>query len=349
MKLSIIIPSCNEGEQTLKTVQNIKENCKKSNYEIIVINDYSDTGKWVNLPKYVKTIENPTRLGRPASLQVGIDNAKYENILMLNARMRFNSDFVESYLQELKKHKGLLCSACVYLTFEDVWVVKGEKTHIFSVRDYDRKALEKHLKSIKYESIYREKGDEITENKQRKFGANINFYDPDSRFKFFNLSWNNTKPEDGRVNVCLGASTATTKSWWSYIHGLKGLHSWGSADTFLSLKTWIAGGQCRILDCEIGNIFRRAQHYPFNPIDTLYNKMYMTHVLMPMKYRKYMLPNEPENKKFKLFKHYQLALNWYLNTLGKIEQERQYIKSIRVNNVMNFIKEGRDGNNNKIE
>ena len=46
-KLSIIIPSLNEGDQTLKTVESIKQTAKKANYEIIVINDYSDTVKFV--------------------------------------------------------------------------------------------------------------------------------------------------------------------------------------------------------------------------------------------------------------------------------------------------------------
>lgn len=343
MKLSIIIPSCNEGEQTLKTVQSIKATAKKSNYEIIVVNDYSDTGKWVELPKYVRVIENPTRLGRPGSIQVGIDKAKYENILILNARMRFREDdWVDKYIEALKGHKGLVCATCIYLTFDNVYIAIGEKNHIFSVKDYSLESLKRHLQreGIEYDTIIEDTGDAINDYKQRKYGANVNLYDKESRFKLFNLSWNHGMPENGIVNVCLGATTATTQTWWRYIHGLQGLNSWGSADAFLSLKTWMAGGQCRVMgDVEIGNVFRREQHYPFNPIDTLYNKMYVLHTLMPMKYRGYILPNDPLSKEFRRFKHYELALHWYLNTLGLIEQEKKYLKSIRVNNVMNYIKE----------
>ncbi len=348
-KLSIIIPSLNEGDQTLKTVQSIKANAKKPNYEIIVVDDYSDTGKWVELPKYVKFIKNPTRLGRPASIQRGIEAAQHDNILMLNARMRFTEGFVDKYLEAIKKNKdSLICSTCVYLTPEDVWIVKGEKTHVFSTKDYDKKALEKYLEKedIQYSSILREKGDEISDNKQRKFGANVTYFDPESRMKIINMKWNHKKPEDGLVNVCLGASTATTKQWWEHIHGLQGLHSWGSADVFLSLKTWVAGGKCIVMDGEVGNIFRKEQHYPYNGIDTIYNKMYITYVLLPMSYRKYVEPQYKESKLFRKSSYYELALNWYIDTLGQMEKERQYIRSIRINNVMNYIKEEEDGSDN---
>lgn len=299
-KLSIIIPSCNEGEQTLKTVESIKETTKKSNYEIIVINDYSDTGKWEALPRYVRVIENGTRLGRPASIQRGIEAAKHEKVLILNARMRFRDDnWVDRYIKELDKEKGLVCSTCVYLSFDD---------------------------------------DNITDEKTRKYGANVKLYNKDSATKLLNLCWNHEKPGNGTVNVCLGATTATTQTWWKYIHGLRGLNSWGSADAFLSLKTWMAGGQCRIMtDVEIGNVFRKKQHYPYNGIDTVYNKMYIIYVLFPTGCRQYVEPNYEKSKEFRKSVFYQLALLWYVNTLGQMEKERKYLRSIRVKNVMDFV------------
>lgn len=295
-KISIIIPSLNEGDETLKTVESIKEFSNMRDIEIIVIDDYSDTGKWVDLPKYVHVIKNNFRLGRPISIQKGIDVAKYEAIMILNARMRFTQGWFEKYITHLNKYpEGLVCATCVYLNYGD---------------------------------------DKITDEKVRKYGSTIKLFDPNAKFKVFNNNWNTLPPENGIVDVCLGASTAMTKKWWNHIHGLKGLQSWGSADAFLSMKTYMAGGESRILlDCEIGNIFRAnyyegekqlkyKQHYPANPADTVCNKMFMIYTL---------LPRDRINLIYELkkCKGYEMALHWFVNNMGIMEKERQYIRSIR--------------------
>jgi len=291
-KISIIIPSVNEGEQMIKTVQSIQDTVPKGKYEIIVINDGSDT--WEKIPG-VTTIHHEITQGRPVSVHEGVEKAKYEAILILNARMRFTEGWLDKYIDHLNKYpEGLVCATCVYLSYGD---------------------------------------EEITDDKPRKYGSSLAIYDSHSKLKFFNNKWNTDYPEDGIVDVCLGASTAMTKKWWNKIHGLKGLYSWGSADAFLALKTKLAGGKCRVMkDVEIGNIFRgdyyegekkikTKQHYPASPTHTIYNKMYMLYILFP---------NEVDRiYEYSKMTGWKLALLMWVNNLGRMKAERNYLNSIK--------------------
>ena len=297
-KISIIIPSLNEGDELVKTISSINKAAKRSLYEVIVIDDASDTGKWADPPQWVKVLHNDERLGRPASVQKGVDAARYEAIIVLNARMRFTEGWIEKYLKNLNENpESLICATCVYLNYGD---------------------------------------DEITDDKPRKYGSTLTFYDPDAKFVVFNNHWNTAKGSAAlkEVDVCLGASTATTRKWWDHIHGLRGLHAWGSADAFLAVKTRMAGGKCYVMtDCEIGNIFRSdyyegekkikyKQHYPASPVDTVMNKMFMIYTLLPRD-KQWLV------YKLKKCRGYEMALHWYANRIGEMEKERQYIRSIR--------------------
>ena len=89
-KLSIVIPSLNEGKNIHQTIDSLYEFTKK-NFEVIVVNDCTDSYLWEDLPKRrgLKVIHNTERLGRPQSVQRGIEAARHEKFVVFNARMRF--------------------------------------------------------------------------------------------------------------------------------------------------------------------------------------------------------------------------------------------------------------------
>ena len=83
----------------------------------------------------------------------------------------------------------------------------------------------------------------------------------------------------------LGANYGITKSWWDRIGGLRGLKAWGGQEACLSLKTWLAGGKCKIrTDIEIGHIFRGSAPYTASHVAIWHNKMRMALTVLPDPY-----------------------------------------------------------------
>ena len=60
------------------------------------------------------------------------------------------------------------------------------------------------------------------------------------------------------------------------------MQMWGTEEPFLSLKTWLAGGACKILtDVEIGHKFRNRAPYPTQIHHLLYNKIFVCRTILP--------------------------------------------------------------------
>lgn len=89
--VSIVIPAFNEEASIAETVTKIISTLKNLEFEIIVVNDYSQdqTGQILeeitkNNP-LVKTINNKENMGYGASLKVGIRQSHFENIIISDA------------------------------------------------------------------------------------------------------------------------------------------------------------------------------------------------------------------------------------------------------------------------
>lgn len=93
MKISIIIPVYNEEafiEETLKSLINQK-NFRKSDFEIVVVDDGSTDKTKICLEKYgliksVKILKNRKNVGRLMARQIGAKSAKYGHLLFVDAR-----------------------------------------------------------------------------------------------------------------------------------------------------------------------------------------------------------------------------------------------------------------------
>ena len=87
--ISIIIPAYNEEKSIEENIIEIKSilnrNKKYKNYEIIVVNDGStDSTRDIALKNKVKVVDNLDNMGYGYSLKKGIDNAKYDTIVILD-------------------------------------------------------------------------------------------------------------------------------------------------------------------------------------------------------------------------------------------------------------------------
>jgi glycosyltransferase involved in cell wall biosynthesis len=259
-KLTIVIPFANEGSEVENTLKSIFE-YSNDDVDVIVINDASDDGfDYLNaISKYdVTYVENKQRLGVAASRELGVELCKTDYFLLLDAHMRFYNDkWVERITTELTKNpRTLLCAQTKVLRKKDGEVI--EKDNHSSVQ----------------------------------YGAYINYY---VLFHILEPEWTSTCTDvpiaqEGSmilIPCVLGAAYACSKKYWQYLRGLEGLLSYGNDEVLISLKVWLEGGTCKLLkDVEVGHIYREASPYVHISEDRIYNRLYISYLLLPVILRK---------------------------------------------------------------
>ena len=90
--LSIVLPCYNEGSQLAEFVKAVKEmlQCMTSNFEIIIVNDGSkdntgDIGKSLATDEAIRYLEFSRNFGKEAALMAGIDHAKGDAVVLIDA------------------------------------------------------------------------------------------------------------------------------------------------------------------------------------------------------------------------------------------------------------------------
>jgi len=87
-ELSIIVPSLNEEENIPHLLSEIQSSLSltKLNYEVIIIDDFSENKleEFIEESKNIKIIRNDANLGQTKSIQIGIENSKYQFICTLD-------------------------------------------------------------------------------------------------------------------------------------------------------------------------------------------------------------------------------------------------------------------------
>lgn len=86
IQLSVVIPAYNEEQIIESVIKEIKEVLSDLTYEIIVVNDGSTDNTADKLSKLdIKVINHPVNKGYGRSLLTGIENAKYEWVLITDS------------------------------------------------------------------------------------------------------------------------------------------------------------------------------------------------------------------------------------------------------------------------
>lgn len=244
--ISIIIPFVNEKEEVLSTIESIAQYSSHIDYEIILINDASDDD--YNYKEIlscrssnVRYYENEHRIGVAACRDMGIALSNYEVFLLLDAHMRFYEK------DTLPKFLGAL---------------SVEKNIILCC----------HTTAI---------GN--TPHEKTPFGAYIEFWgDKGGLYPIWNTKDSIPNDSIAPVPCILGAAYAAHKEYWNYLRGLEGLVSYGSDEAYISLKYWMSGGKCLILkNLIVGHLYRKDAPYPFMGIDFIYNKLWISLLILP--------------------------------------------------------------------
>ena len=242
-KISIVIPSRDEGEEPFNTVHSLFESCKSRQVDVVVVDDSWLKQDWSKMPKGVKVVKTGKMKGFPQAINRGIEAAKYESLFITGARTRFTEGFVEKSLEALKK-PGIYCGTSAILRYDQTDIDKAEG-YYYGAR-------------LKYRA-----------NMEDSEGA---------RWLGWILNYGN-REKPATLECAYGGHYVTTKSWWSHIHGLHGILTRGGCNQFLSLKTRAAGGELGLIDMVIGNIYRERTSYPVGDYEVLYNRAYIMAVM----------------------------------------------------------------------
>ena len=248
-KLTVVIPFYNEGIEVVNTIKSIRQTAMDT-IDIIVINDHSDDG--IDYESMLKEydvcyIQNPYRMGPAVSKEKGVQCCVTPYFILLDAHMRFyQNDWAQLIINELKKNDAqILC--CQTRTL-------------------------------------RKKGNIVTEEKTSPtYGA---FVYLGSKNHMPNSVWNPNPnilalKTDNALCV-LGASYASSKTYWNRIGGYHGLIGYGCEEVLISLKAWLEGGKCKLLSSvSIGHIYKESSSTAMVCPCYIYNYLFISHLLFP--------------------------------------------------------------------
>lgn len=249
--LSVIIPFLNEGIEIVNTVRSIRE-MWGNEVDIIAINDGSYDG--VNYQEELSQFNvfyclNRTRLGVAASRELGISMIATPYFLLLDGHMRVVGNTT---------HKAI----CSMLKEDDRRILCCQSVPLINSND----------------------GDYIPDElAQRNYGA----FMPKHRGRFLpDIGWINEElyPQEDTepIPFILGAAYAASKRYWNYLGGLRGLKCYGCDEAYISLKSWMAGGECRLLKKHIvGHMYRKRSPYVTYNSEVLYNALLISELIFP--------------------------------------------------------------------
>ena len=259
--LSIVMPFRNEGSEPGMTVKSILETCASPDVEILAINDCSDKDPefpYCSHPQ-VRYIQNKERLGVTVCRDFGVDAAKSDNVLIIDGHMRFRKD---NWLE-----KGIAA-------------IQDDPESIFFTRSVD-------IGSGNFDL-----GQAVL-----PFDHGLPCYTGCSLKLFLTPRDNPLRPAGYRniieskwieeragkiypVPCMMGSNYFFKKKWYQKLHGFRGLKTWGNSEPFLSLKSWIAGGQVKIItDIEIGHLYRNQNPNAIPHWHIIYNKAVTAKIL----------------------------------------------------------------------
>lgn len=307
LDVTIIMPFLNEGREPLNTIDSILDSTERVNYEFILVHDSPNDPEFIDeLDSYkdkvnITLLKNPKRFGCHYSRGVGIKHATTPYIITMDAHMRFiRNGWLDSLLENIKKEPCTIFSSVTTNVKEDETFGNsmGYGCDILFKNDNDYEKIDDSILSPKW------------------------------RYKSQLLDSN-------EIPCLMGACYIMSREWINHIGRQDGLIYWGSTEACMSLKTWLMGGQCKILpEVIVGHIYRKSVvPYELKNWYKFYNKMYLIYTLFP--------ENEIQKAFDELGKNHQQfynqALEHFESKKGEIDSERVKYQKLLVHDIHWFI------------
>lgn len=247
-KLTAVICFANEGDEVENTVVSLRETCG-DDVDVLLINDASNDGRdYENVADQYgcRYFLNDEQIGPAHSRHKGLTWAKTENVIFLDAHMRFyGRDWHHQVIDVIARDPNAL-----YCTRSKPLSPGGEPS-----------------------------GAPVG------IGASIQMDEP--RFEdWLKPDWNIRPRGNGEtsfVPCVLGGCYAVRRDFMLSFEGYRGLHRYGGEEPLISIKAWLSGGTCQVINCvEIGHIYRGGKPAPWK--DTVryfhYNKLATARIVM---------------------------------------------------------------------
>lgn len=285
------MPFLNEKNEPQLTIDSIYKTANSNFFDIIAIDDNSKVETPIIPRKEIKTIKNKERMGVDYCRQLGINEAQTPFVFICDAHMRFPDGWFNTLIDCITREPNTAwCTSCMQLGYGNM--------------DLDR-------------------------SKAEYTGATLLFLDKDVNLnkpsrEILEPKWLPKRMElEYEIPCILGANYLFSKSWLDHIKGLEGLKMWGTSEPFLSLKTWMAGGKCKITrKTKIGHKFRDNAPYSTHVWTMVYNKIYLCKTILPEELSNKLLDFVPRNNNFKL------AMAEIDKNRDIIEKAKQYYQGI---------------------
>lgn len=256
-KLSIVI-TCLDDPDIHATLQSIHDTAPEK-CEIIVVNDRSTLIGFPDSP-YFKVINNSHRCGVGPSRTIGVHHSTGDYVLIIDSHMRFKPGWYEEVMRRVEgRERTIHCAVCAGLDSKNM---------------------------------------DVNNPKGRYYGARFELHGEDTnirgRYRVMEGIWNKNPPEDdAEISICMGAAYAMHRDWFLKLDALRFLRSWGQDEILLSIKSYLAGGDVRLMrNVEIGHVFLSGEEKPpyKTPVGHLtFNKLFTLLTLIPDQYHDILL------------------------------------------------------------
>ena len=211
-KLTAAICFANEGDEVEHTVRGLRETCG-DDIHILLINDASNDGRDYETvaDKYeCRYLLNESQIGPAHSRHKGLQWSKTENVIFLDAHMRFYGEGWHDIVND---------------------IIADDPNALYCTR-----------------SIPLKKGGLPSESPVG-LGASIKM--EEGFGKWLEADWNVTQRGDADTSYipcALGGCYAVRRDFMLSFGGYQGLHRYGGEEPLISIKAWLSGGSCKVIN-----------------------------------------------------------------------------------------------------
>lgn len=260
MSLSILIPFHNEGVDFIQeAIRSIKETVDVE-YEVIIADDCSEEALVLE-EEYVTVVRQKSHLGVGQAFNLAASHAKYDNLWLQGNDIRFaHNNWASKMISAVDENpKSVICTICVGLNTD---------APINMDIEHRRKRSRRNGSTILFYH------DHLTHPKKHPTFKNI-----------LECQWLPMVQTTGLVEIpaVLGAAYIVKREWYNHMDGWWGHRSWGTLEPYISLKSWLMGGNCLCNhDVDTGHIFKGRVSPHGTPHHHLtYNKLLTATLLLP--------------------------------------------------------------------
>lgn len=299
-QMTIVMPFLNEGDEPRQTIESIYATAPSDLFKIIAVDDGSDKPSDLSGFDDVSHVVNEKRLGVDGSRQKGANLVDTPYLFIIDAHMRFNDDqWLERAINCVEREpETAWCTTCLGLGYGTM---------------------------------------DMGRHNGKYYGADMLFIDANADSnrparEVLEPKWR-TKEDyvEYEIPCILGANYIFSKGWFDYIGGLRGLQMWGTSEPFLSMKSWMAGGKCKInTDIEIGHKFRKNAPYSTGVSHMVYNKIFLCKTILPEDLGEKLINCLPPNINFKN------AMKSIEANEKEIAESREYYQAIFENSIYDY-------------